>query len=158
MAGIKKTGFRVTGRLDVSKIEKEYNSRSKRAMTKAVSFWHSKTVTHAPVKTGQTKQRTQPFVEDEHGRVVGGLSFGTHYALYLIFGADVRARQSVLRRVKQWRIGDPPITNWAAKNKKGGAVRTRRGLVGQANARAMLPLALPFAEEAADILKENMKG
>jgi hypothetical protein len=141
----------------------KYTSNSTKAMAKATTWWKAQTVRTVPVKTGQTKQRIQQFVKMVRGKVIGGLTFGTFYSKWLIFGANVKAKGSVLRKVKKWRIGQPAITQWAAKGAKGTGERDSKGRYlkgtdGNNNPRAQLPMALPFAQEALEVLKENMKG
>jgi hypothetical protein len=149
--------MKVIGRLDVSAIEKEYDRKGKKATTDAVTWWHAQSVRGAPVSTSQTKQQMQPFVVQIPDGWAGGISIGTPYAKYLVFGAKTKRGRGVLEQVKRWRIGQSPITRWKAKSGKGpGASGTKKRV--QPNKNAVLPVALPFIVEATKILKKKFKS
>ncbi len=140
------------GRIDIKRMEKEFTARSRKAMTKAVTWWHRETIKVIPVRAavgpgqftrtarGMLKKTTQPFITTYGGQIIGGIAFNVYYARYLIEGTKYIAGGAV----KRWNIGDPPVTKWPAKEEGG-------------NPRAEMPVALSNIVEARDTLMQNLR-
>jgi len=120
---------------------------------------------------GMLKQRTQPYIGRRGSDVKGSIISAVDYAIWLAAGTGphiIRARnakalrwinpktgQPVFRksvkvsgiaggRVLQWKMGDPTIKHWPAKDEGGGSPQ------------AELPIILPWQQEAAQQFTEGL--
>lgn len=133
----------------------------RKAMGKAVAYWHGQLLPRIPVRgsvsmqqrrmgrkgplysnvgRGMLKKRTQPFVKDGPKGIRGGFSFATDYAIWLIAGT----RRIAKGRVMRWREGERPITDWPAKAAGG-------------NPRGEMPVALPTRQKGVKFLIAELR-
>ena len=82
-----------------------------------IEEWKTAIVRVVPVEFGRLRASFQTRLEQEKGRVTGVVGTNVEEGIYTEMGTERIAGGAV----KAWRLGDPVITDWAAKRKTAAA-------------------------------------